>query len=256
MEIGELSKRKAADYAASLDSSIEAWTNSLVLKEISESLDTPGLVWSVDNTPREWLGHRVGGIGVAGDNPDAIYRTFTLLPGAQYEVTGCFDREFRATQLVCEMHTGSVTRPHLLKPNATKNSDFGGLVAAFTDRDFIVSPDGQFRMTFGGGGNGPNHVELPNALVTGVFREVMSDWRQRACHLTIRRTDSFKDKPLNMDELVQRVAERCHTWQHRSACRHSRTRVIRPAPPSSDSMHEQNDPRSVPRGSRRARTFG
>ncbi len=206
-ELRQLSENKPVDYAASLDASVDAWTNSLIMKEINDCVVAPNLLWSVDNTPREWLGHRIGGVGVAGDNPDGIYRTFSLLPRASYEVRGRFDPRYRAAQLVCELHTGTSAKPHLMKPNATRNSDFGGLVTALTDRDLVVDSDGHFTITFGARGSGANHVNLPHTFVTGLFREVFSDWHQRACHLGIRRVDTFQDEPLQLATLVQRICE-------------------------------------------------
>ena len=48
----------------------------------------PAFLWGTDDTPREWLGHRLGGVGTSGDNPDAIYRTAGIEGGGHYEIRG------------------------------------------------------------------------------------------------------------------------------------------------------------------------
>ena len=60
------------DAAATLDNAIGQITRSLIFGELMKSPEA-GFLWGTDDTSRTWLGHTIGGVGTAGDNPDAIY---------------------------------------------------------------------------------------------------------------------------------------------------------------------------------------
>ena len=48
-----------------------------------------------DDTPRTWLGHTLGGVGTAGDNPDNIYRLAYLDGAGRYAIEGKIDPAHR-----------------------------------------------------------------------------------------------------------------------------------------------------------------
>ncbi|TAL00580.1 MAG: hypothetical protein EPO08_13165 [Rhodospirillaceae bacterium] len=194
------------DAAARLDEVIAQWTNSLIFGEIIRYRSRPAALWGTDDTPRSWLGHTLGGLGMSGDNPDAVYRMATIDGGGRYEILGRFDPSTRAVQFVAEADRGDVTLPPKL--DNSKHSDIGTLASMITDRDLVVASDGTFRITVGGSADGPNHLATEPGVYCLGFRDILSDWNnQRACRLIIRRLDSAVAKPADLAELRRHVHE-------------------------------------------------
>ena len=75
---------------------------------------------------------------------------------------------------------------------------------------FVVDAQGRFRITLGGDPSsadfaawaGPNHLPIAGSgfLAVGV-RDILSDWKQRACGLTLRRVDAVKLKPWGLAQV-------------------------------------------------------
>ncbi len=57
--------------AATLDRAVDLWTNSLTLAEISVHQPVPAFTWGTDNTPRNWLGYTLPGVGTSGPRGQA-----------------------------------------------------------------------------------------------------------------------------------------------------------------------------------------
>lgn len=203
--------RTIPDAAATLDRAIAQWTNSLLFGELCKDTTDPAFLWGTDDTPREWLGHRLGGVGTSGDNPDAIYRTAAIDGGGRYEILGRYHPESRPTQVLIEVHATDLTRPStMMTPTAreAKGKSPDPHSAAQIDQDaFVVDGEGRFRIALGGEpGSSPNHLPLPaEGLVVVGVRDILSDWKQRASGLTIRRIDGAPRRPFGIED-VRRAA--------------------------------------------------
>ncbi len=193
------------DGAATIERAIECLTNSYIFKEIATYRPEPHLLWATEDTPREWRGRRTGCTGTAGDNPDNIYRSSVVDGGVRYEITGKFDARRRATQLVVQAGPGE---PGFAPDWSTRNPEAVAVLKAFTDRDLTVAPDGSFRVTVGGPGDGPSHVATPPGPVSFGFRDSMADWNQEPVRLTMRRLDPGGPRPFDKNELRRRVVGR------------------------------------------------
>lgn len=202
-ELAKTAIGQTTDGAARLDFVIAQWTNSHIFKEIITNRTTPALIWGTDDTPREWLGHHIGGAGTSGDNPDFIYRSTALDGNGRYEIVGHIDPRNRPEQIILSVSGAQLAAAPLHKNRA----DLGNQVALLTDRDLAIAPDGSFRVTLGGTNpdDSPNHIAIPPAPVTVGFRDVLSDWNQRPIGLAIRRTDGTPAVPLNKADVRQRV---------------------------------------------------
>ncbi|MGE3691112.1 MAG: hypothetical protein AB7F98_07000 [Novosphingobium sp.] len=196
---------KTRDGAATIDRAIECLTNSLIFKEMTTYRPRPHLLWATEDTPREWRGRRTGCTGTAGDNPDNIYRSSVVEGGVRYEVTGRFDPRRRATQLVVQAGPGE---PGFAPDWSTAGSEAVTVLKAFTDRDLAIAPDGTFRVTIGGPGDGPSHVATPPGPVSFGFRDTMADWNQEPARLVMRQLDPAEPRPYDRNELRRRVVGR------------------------------------------------
>ncbi|MEJ5978340.1 hypothetical protein WG901_16930 [Novosphingobium sp. PS1R-30] len=196
------------DAARLVDHALAQWTNSLIFGELDKDLARPGFLWGTDDTPREWNGYRLGGVGTSGDNPDAIYRTASIAGGGRYEILGQYHPDSRPTQVLIEIHTADKARPStMMTPTAkggTKAPDPQAQSQINQDA-FVVDAQGRFRITLAsdaGAGPGnenwasPNHLVIPASgpVAIGV-RDILSDWKQRASGLTVRRLDPVADAP-------------------------------------------------------------
>ncbi|CAN7228446.1 hypothetical protein LJR219_000831 [Phenylobacterium sp. LjRoot219] len=190
--------------AARIDEAIAQWTNSVIFKEIA-AWRAPDILWGTDDTPRTWLGHTVGGVGTAGDNPDNIYRLAYLDGAGRYEILGQVDPAHRPAQLSLEIVRGDGGLPTKADTKKTNGADLGNQVAMLTDRDLAIGPDGRFRLVLGGADGGPAQVALPPRPLTVGIRDTLSDWSQRPSRLTIRRLDAGAPAPADPAELRRRV---------------------------------------------------
>jgi hypothetical protein len=197
---------KMPDGAARLDEAIAQWTNSLIFGELAEHQSSPAFLWGTDDTPRTWLGHTIGGVGTSGDNPDAVYRTGIIDGDSQYEILGKFDMGRKPTQLVLEVDTTRLTK--LPKIDYSKNADLVSTVSMLTDRDLVTQPDGSFRITVGGQGEGPNHMATKSGTLTVGVRDIIPDWEgQRPARLSVRQVAGRPFMPASYAEIAQHLYE-------------------------------------------------
>ncbi|MET0370353.1 MAG: hypothetical protein ABW039_03140 [Sphingobium sp.] len=180
---------RTPEGAALLDRAIRQWTTSFIIREIAGDPARPQILWFDDNTPHSWHGHSID-MAVAGDNPDHIYRTSTIDGSGRYEIVGKVDPAHRPVQFSFE----ATRRGQPLRQTAG-SADMGAQIHMLTDQDIKVEPDGSFRLTVGGPGDGPNHLRTVPGPVGIGFRDVLSDWSQHANRLTIRRLDKPAAKP-------------------------------------------------------------
>jgi hypothetical protein len=217
-ELAAWPRGQTPDGKARIDEAVAQWTNTLLFSELAAYRPRPALLWGTDDTPREWLGHRLGGVGTSGDNPDAIYRLGLVDGAATYEMVGRFDMARRPAQLVIEFDRGDLTKPaEMMKPNPT-HPDLGVQIALLTDRDLDVASDGTFRLTLGPGpGKGDGrHITTEPGPVTIGLRDMLSDWNQRPAQVTIHRLDGDKPQPFDPEELRRRaradLPDYIHFW--------------------------------------------
>lgn len=203
-DLSETETGRTAEGRARLPAAIAKWTTSLILREIAADPEHPAILWWVDDTPHRWFGYEIGGMGVAGDNPDHIYRG-TFIDGAgQYEITGQVDIANPPAQFSFEVTRGSPGKL-VLKPQTPGHVDMGNQIALLTDQDIKVASDGTFRLTVGGKSANPNHLPTEPGQISINVRDVFSDWAQRPNRLTIRRIDATDVARLDRASLRQNV---------------------------------------------------
>ncbi|MCK9901828.1 hypothetical protein CC117_22400 [Parafrankia colletiae] len=186
--------------AATLDEAVSQWSNSLIMAEIGNFLPLPSQLWVTDDTPREWLGHTLPGVGTSGDNPDAIYRIASVDGDRRFEVLGRFDPAHRPAQLNIELHRGTKVTP----PNMVNNTDLTPL-ASITDRDLQIAPDGSFRITIGPKEESPVHLLSAPGLLSLGSRDMLADWDQRPTWMELRPLDDTEPTPLDVAQIRQAV---------------------------------------------------
>ncbi|CUU60430.1 hypothetical protein Ga0074812_1406 [Parafrankia irregularis] len=186
--------------AATLDEAISQWSNSLIMAEIANVLPQPSQIWVTDDTPREWLGHTLPGVGTSGDNPDAVYRIASVDGDRRFEVLGRFDPARRPAQLNIELHRGTKVTP----PNMVNNTDLTPL-ASITDRDLQIAVDGSFRITIGPKEESPVHLLSAPGLLSLGSRDMLADWDQRPSWMELRPLDDVEPTPFDIAEIIRSV---------------------------------------------------
>lgn len=193
------------DGAATLGHAVECLCNSLILKEIATYRAVPAILWTTEDSPRDWRGRKISCVGTAGDNPDNIYRMAVVPGGERYEITGRFPAQGRASQFIVQLGPGE---PGFAPKLAGSKPEVVEVLGVFTDRTMQISPDGSFRFTVGGPTGAPQHVVTPPGPIGIGFRDSMADWRQEGSRLAIRKLDPGAPRPFNGDELRRRVVGR------------------------------------------------
>ena len=200
---------KLPDAAATLDNAIAQWTNSLIFAALIHRPSRPVFLWSTDDTPREWLGHKLPGVGTSGDNPDAIYRTAGIEGGGRYEIIGQYHPDSRPTQILFEADAGDMAKPQNIMPTAGGQHQDIHSASMLSDKGLIVAPDGSFRITVSSeASGGPNHMQIPASgyAMVGV-RDILADWTLRPVRLTIRRLDPVRPEAWTYATVRARVLE-------------------------------------------------
>jgi hypothetical protein len=174
------------DGRARLDHALQEWTASLILREAANDAGHPEILWVVDNTPHTWFGQTIPGTGVAGDNPDHIYRGAVLDGGLRYEIDGRISPHTPA-QFSFELTHGTPGQP-VLKGQTPGHGDMGDQLGLLTNRDLQVKPDGTFEITIDSDAadGRPNHLHSEAGALSLTIRDVLSDWQQRPNQLNIR----------------------------------------------------------------------
>lgn len=195
--------RALPDAARTIAGAVDQWTNSLIFAELGKDTARPAFLWGTDDTPREWLGHRLGGVGTSGDNPDNIYRTAGIAGGGRYEVLGQYHPDSRPTQFLLEIHASDRARPStMMTPTATGKAPDPQAQVQINQDALVVDARGGFRIVLGGKPEGPNHLPIPSSgLVTVGVRDVLADWSQRPVGLTINRLDRVDPAPLGLEQI-------------------------------------------------------
>jgi hypothetical protein len=199
--------RDIPDAARTLDGAIAQWTNSLIFAELLKDTSRPAFLWGTDDTPREWLGHHLGGVGTSGDNPDNIYRSAGIEGGGRYEIIGQYHPDGRPTQVLIEVHATDLARPNtMMTPTAGGKAPDPHAEAQINQDAFVVDAQGRFRITLGSEAGGPNHLQIPSSgfVMVGV-RDVLADWKLHASSLTINRIDKTTAPPLTLAQIRERV---------------------------------------------------
>jgi hypothetical protein len=183
------------DGRARLDHALQEWVASLILRETGNDAEHPEILWVVDNTPHTWFGQTIPGTGVAGDNPDHIYRGAVLDGGLRYEVDGKISPHTPA-QFSFELTPGTPGHP-ALKAQTPGHGDMGGQLGLLTNRDIQVKPDGSFSITIDSDAadGRPNHLHSEAGPLSLTIRDVLSDWQQRPNPLSIRLVGSPPTRP-------------------------------------------------------------
>jgi hypothetical protein len=174
------------DGRARLDHALQEWAASLILRETGNDAEHPEILWVVDNTPHTWFGQSIPGTGVAGDNPDHIYRGAVLDGGLRYEVDGKISLHTPA-QFSFELTRGTPGHP-TLKAQTPGHGDMGDQLGLLTNRNIQVKPDGTFSITIDSDAadGRPNHLHSDAGPLSLTIRDVLSDWQQRPNPLSIR----------------------------------------------------------------------
>jgi len=195
------------DAARTLDRAVAQWTNSLLFGELIKDTAHPAFLWATDDTPRDWLGHHLGGVGTSGDNPDNIYRTAGIEGGGRYEILGQYHPDSRPTQLLFEVHSSDLTRPStMMTPTATGKAPDPHASGQIDQDHLVVDGSGRFRITLGGEADGPNHLPIADSGFCAVgVRDVLADWKLRPAGLTIRRLDKVTAPPMGLARLRERA---------------------------------------------------
>ena len=188
--VGELAATEMGqthDGARQLDNAVALWTNSMIFAEVTAYQPVPAFIWATDNTPRSWFGYELPGNGIAGDNPDFIYRRLTVDGEGQFEITGRINLAHRPAQMTMEVMRGNVG-PMQLKDQSKTHVDMGNQVGVIDERSLRVDPDGNFTIQMGGPARSENYIPLEPGEMTVLVRDVLSDWSQQPAALSIRRT--------------------------------------------------------------------
>jgi hypothetical protein len=215
-ELAAGQRAKLPDAVATLDNAIGQWTNSLIFGELIHRPSRPVFLWATDDTPREWLGHKLGGVGMSGDNPDAIYRSAGIEGGGNYEILGQYHPDSRPTQLLFEADPGDMAQPQNIMPTAGgKHADLHS-ASMISDKVLKVDPSGAFRITVSSeASGGPNHMQIPaSGYVSIAVRDILADWTQRPCKLTIRRLDLVRPEPRTFATVRARLLADLETYVH------------------------------------------
>jgi hypothetical protein len=197
---------RIGDAHLTLVDSLAQWTRSLIFAELVNRPDRPVVLWATDDTPREWLGHELGGVGTSGDNPDAIYRMAGIEGGGHYEILGQYHPDSRPVQTLIEVNAGDMAKPQSIMPiTAGKHADIHN-TSLISDRELVVADDGTFRLTLGGEGKGPNHLAIPESGygLIGV-RDILGRWTDKPPKLTINRLDSVAEQPWTLETVREKV---------------------------------------------------
>lgn len=188
---------------------VECLSNSLILKEIATYRAVPAILWTTEDTPRDWRGRRIGCTGTAGDNPDNLYRMAVVQGGERWEFTGRFPARNRASQFIVQLGPGE---PGFAPKLAGSKPEAVEVLGVFTDRNLAVASDGSWRFTVGGPagapGNAAQHVVTPPGPIGIGFRDSLADWRQEGARLAMRRLDGGAPRVYDPDELRRRVVGR------------------------------------------------
>lgn len=211
-ELGGWPRAQTPDGEAKLDRALLLWSTALIFGQYNYvRRDNPAFIIGTDDTPRTWFGHTLEGIGIAGDNPDAIYRSAVLDGNHTHEILGKIDPARPSAQLYFSISTGTLTRPAKVeqKDPGKPNPDAGiiTMLGDIADNDLQIAADGTFRIMVGGPRTGGNYLPTQPVPLSLGLRQIVNDWTTPPVRLAIRRIDGPPPKPFDLAELKKVVLE-------------------------------------------------
>lgn len=177
---------------ATFDAAMEEYAFNFAIKAANSDPNYPKVaqLWMA---PHEWLGLKVTGSRMGGDNPDNSYRIIPIDGNAHYEISG---RRF-------------ANPASHVNFTLVGNFNTSKTLASLEGSDLQVAPDGTFRITIGPEpANGrANHIQSkPNAVFLFI-RDSRGDWRQLPNALRVKRLDPPSAPPMTERQLAERAAE-------------------------------------------------
>jgi hypothetical protein len=177
---------------AMFDAAMEEYAFNFVMKAANSDPNYPRVaqLWM---QPHEWLGMKVPGSRMGGDNPDNSYRIIPIDGNAHYEISG---RRF-------------ANPPSDVTFTLVGNYNTSKTLGSLEGRDLQVAADGTFTIQIGPEpANGrTNYIQgKPNAVFLFI-RDSRGDWRQLPNALRVKRLDPPSAPPLSEQQLAARAAE-------------------------------------------------
>ncbi|MFA5494003.1 MAG: hypothetical protein WC247_04425 [Porticoccaceae bacterium] len=172
--------------AAGIDRVLDKWLVQLTLQTIGGDVSAPGFIWGTNLTDYHWFGRDFPGSAAAIDCPDNIYRNAGLEGAVQYQVTGQVLAGGPA-QFTFQLTRHPEGDGFAINDDSMK--DLGAL-HMLTSRDMDIAADGRFSISLDSApaGGRRNHIQLPAGRLYLLVRDSLSDWRQVANRIDIRRT--------------------------------------------------------------------
>ena len=154
---------------AGLERALDQWTLALAMREANGDPARPKIVWSVDNTPRQWFGHIYPGAAVAVDNPDRT-SNFSLK----------------------------------LEEEPADHAGMGQHLFMLLTENIHTDADGHFRITLSreSAEGRANHIQIGPGRQSLYARDSFGDWTQSATDLAIRRTGGAAPPPPRGEEAI------------------------------------------------------
>jgi hypothetical protein len=191
---------KTAEGRARLERALDAWLTYLTVQEVNADPARPKVVWSCDLSEYTWFGHTFPASGAAIDNPDNLYRHIPLDGESRYEIRGRL-RPMHPAQFSYQLirHTDIVPRGTDLESLGVLNS-----------RDLEIGADGSFVVHVDPepADGRRNHIRSPpGPLLRLILRDTLTDWKQNATELEVRRISGPQPPPAPSEQqLAARVA--------------------------------------------------
>jgi hypothetical protein len=172
---------------------IEEYCFNYTLKACNSDAGHPRVV-RLFTQAHEWMGRKLPGARLGGDNPDNCYRLIPIEHGARYEVQG---RQYPRP-------AANVTWT-LVGNNSTSKT-----LATLEHRDAVVGADGRFVVTIDSepAGGHSNHLQTVPGVKWLFVRDSMGDWAGETPNaLQVRRLTLPLAPPLSEDEAARRAVE-------------------------------------------------
>lgn len=178
---------------AMAEDAIDEYAFNYTLKAAASDPSHPRVLRLLLQT-HEWMGRRVPGTRLGGDNPDNCYRVIPIEHGARYEIDG---------QQV--PHPASNVTWTLVGNNSTSKT-----LASLEHRDVAIAADGRFTIAVDGepAAGRSNHLQTCPGVKWLFVRDSMGDWsRETPNALQARRLTPPSTPPLSDDEVARRAVE-------------------------------------------------
>lgn len=215
--VAEVPAASSPTGAQQIDHSIDQWIMGLAMREVCADMARPVICWRTENSPHSWFGYTFPGMGVAGDDPDRIYRGSYLDGASTYEIRGRFPAR-RSAQFSLEATRGTPGGVVQTSQSA-RTPDMGNQIAFLEDVNMATAPDGSFVVTIGPepAGTTRNHLTVTPGPINLIVRDTLSDWTEQPTQVTIRRIAGPAAGPPPterqlLDQLVADLPEYVRFW--------------------------------------------